>query len=194
MPSEIGFLRLWQATHYSTKNPINKPAMNNGRLLIAAVFHFAHPVEKDSSKHHKLTQNSVNFSCQSKQLSRCCINFPHELTCQILTNQSIKIGRRAWPTRDHGKKRSSPPVFLKNWLNFRVRGQFEIKILIVRGLSDINTTYFIWSLNKNILEPAIIWKLVTCQRITSKDTPRQWVDTWVRDTVRWYWSADTLFW
>ena len=46
-------------------------------------------------KHHKLTQNSVSFSCQSKQDSRCCINFPHELTCQILTNQSIKIGRRA---------------------------------------------------------------------------------------------------
>ena len=82
--------------------------------------------------------------CQSKQLSRCCINFPHELTCQILTNQSIKIGRRAWPTRVHGKKRSSPPVFLKNWLNFRVRGQFEIKILTVRGHSDINTTYLTW--------------------------------------------------
>ena len=101
---------------------------------------------------------------QSKQLSRCYINFPHEPICQILTNQGIKIDVQ----RDHGKKRSSPPVFLKNWLNFRVRGQFEIKILIVRGLSDINTTYFIWSLNKNILEPAIIWKLVTCQRITSK--------------------------
>ena len=73
----------------------------------------------------------MTFSCQSKQVSRCCINFPHELTCQILTNQRIKIGRRAWPTRDHGKKRSSPPVFLNNWLNFRVRGKFEIKILIV---------------------------------------------------------------
>ena len=44
------------------------------------------------------------------------------------------------PTRDHGTKRSSPPVFLNHWLNFRVRGQFEIKILIVRGHSDINTT------------------------------------------------------
>ena len=140
--------RLWQATYFSTKNPINKPAMNNRRLLIAAVFHFVHPVEKDSSKHHKLTQNSVNFSCQSKQLSRCCINFPHELTCQISINQSIKIGRRAWPTRGHGKKRSSPPVFLNKWLNFRVRGQFEIKILIVRGHSDINTTYFIWLFKK----------------------------------------------
>ena len=66
--------------------------MNKRTLLIAAVFHFVHPVEK---KHHKLTQNSVSFSCQSKQLSRCCINFTHELTCQILTNQSIKIGRGA---------------------------------------------------------------------------------------------------
>ena len=55
-------------------------------------------------KHHKLTQNSVSLSCQRKQISRCCINFPHELTCQTLTNQSIKIGRRAWPTRDHGEK------------------------------------------------------------------------------------------
>ena len=40
----------WQATHFSTKNPINKPAMNNRRLLIAAVFHFVHPEEKDSKK------------------------------------------------------------------------------------------------------------------------------------------------
>ena len=32
-------------SHFSTKNPINKPAMNNRGLLIAAVFHFVHPVE-----------------------------------------------------------------------------------------------------------------------------------------------------
>ena len=37
----------WQATHFSTKNPVNKSAMNNRRLLIAAVFHFVHPEEKD---------------------------------------------------------------------------------------------------------------------------------------------------
>ena len=85
--------QLWQAVHFSTKNSKNKPAMNNRRLLIAAVFHVVHPVGKDSKKHHKLTKNSVSFSCQSKQVSRCCINFLHELTCQILTNQSIKIGR-----------------------------------------------------------------------------------------------------
>ena len=59
---------------------------------------------KRQLKHHKLTQNPVSLSCQSKQ----------ELTCQILTNKSINIGRRAWPTRDHGeksqKKLSSLPV------------------------------------------------------------------------------------
>ena len=32
----------------STKNPINKLAMNNRRLLIAAELHFVHPVEKES--------------------------------------------------------------------------------------------------------------------------------------------------
>ena len=50
------------------------------------------------------------------------------------------------------------------WLNFRVRGQFEIKMLIVLGHSDINTTFHINFKN----EPAIIWKLVTRQRITTK--------------------------
>ena len=62
--------------------------------------------------------NSRYYFTQSKQLSRRCINFPHELTCQSLTSQSIKIGRTAWPTRDHGKERSSPPVFLKKLAEF----------------------------------------------------------------------------
>ena len=51
--------------------------------------------------------------------SRCCINFAHELSCQILTNHSIKIGRRAWPTRDHGEQNqnelSSLPV-ISGWI------------------------------------------------------------------------------
>ena len=74
---------------------------------------------KTTTRKTKLTQNSVFFSCQSKQDSRCCINLPHELTCQILTNQSIKIGRRVWPTLDHGEKSqnqlSSLPV-IAGWL------------------------------------------------------------------------------
>ena len=50
------------------------------------------------------------------------------------------------------------------------------------------------NLEKTWTEPAITWKLVTCQRITSKNTWPRWVDTWARDTVKWYWSAGTLFW
>ena len=116
--------RLWQVTYFSTKNPINKLAVNKRRLLIAAEFHFVHPEENDSEKHHKLTQN--------------CINFPHEFTGQILTNHSIKIRRRTWPT-------VCPTC--NNWLNFRVRGQFEIKILTVR---QKYTTYFIWIFKKKL--------------------------------------------
>ena len=48
--------------------------MNNRRRLIAAVFHLVHTVEKDMKKHHKLTQNSVNFSFQSKQSINQSIN------------------------------------------------------------------------------------------------------------------------
>ena len=69
----------------------------------------------------------------------------------------------AWTWREKSKATVFPACSC--WLNFRVRGQFEIKILIVR---HINTTYFIWILKKIKLEPAIIWKPVPCQRITSK--------------------------
>ena len=48
----------------SQQNTLNKPAMNIRRILTADVFHFVNPVEKDSWKHHKMTQNSVSFSYQ----------------------------------------------------------------------------------------------------------------------------------
>ena len=65
-------------------------------------------------------------------------------------------------------EKSNSTVFpsCSSCLHFRVRGQFEIKILIV---GHINTTYFIRIFFlKNKLEPAIIWKPVPFQRITSK--------------------------
>ena len=40
-------LLFYQAAHFSTKIPINATAMNNKRFLIAGVFHFVDPVEKD---------------------------------------------------------------------------------------------------------------------------------------------------
>ena len=38
--------------------------MNYRTILIAAVFHFVHQVEKDSLNHRKMTQNSVSSSYQ----------------------------------------------------------------------------------------------------------------------------------
>ena len=66
-----------QAAHFSTKNPIDEPAKNNKRILIAAVFHFADAVQKDGlniRRWHK----TLSASATSKQVSRCCINFPHD--------------------------------------------------------------------------------------------------------------------
>ena len=78
--------------------------MNYRRILIAAVFilyiQWKKTVKNVTSWRHK----TLSASAIRKQVSRCWIHFPHELTCQILTNQSIKIKRRAWPTRDNGEK------------------------------------------------------------------------------------------
>ena len=52
--------------HLSTKNPLNKPAMNNGRLFIGAVFHFENPVEKTieniTSLHKTLSAPAVKVN------------------------------------------------------------------------------------------------------------------------------------
>ena len=85
-----------------------------------------------------MTQDSI-----SKQVIRCCINFSHELTCQILTNQTLKVGRRVWPR--WGKSKATAFRACNSRLIFRIRGQFEIKILMVRL---INTTYFLCILKK----------------------------------------------
>ena len=125
---------LKQVAHFSTKNPINKPTMNNRRILVAAVFHFVHPVERtvqNITRWHK----TLPASAISKYVSRCCINFPHDLTCQRY--------RWAWASRDHGEESQKQLPSLaasKNWLNFRVRSQFEIKSL---KMWPINTTYFL---------------------------------------------------
>ena len=66
-----------QAAHFSTKNPIDEPAKNNKRILIAAVFHFADAVQKDGlniRRWHK----TLSASATSKQDFRCRINFPHD--------------------------------------------------------------------------------------------------------------------
>ena len=46
MPSEIGLPNFDKRRISQPKNLINKPAMNNRRLVIAAVFHFVHPADQ----------------------------------------------------------------------------------------------------------------------------------------------------
>ena len=93
-----------QAAHFSTINTINKPALNYRRILIAAVSFCTSSRKKTVKNMISWRYKTLSASAIRKQVSSCCIHFPHELTCQILSNQSIKIRRRARPTRDHGEK------------------------------------------------------------------------------------------
>ena len=88
------------------------------------------------------------------------------------------------------KVKSNFPV-CKSCLKSRVRGQFEIESLILRLTNT--TSYFLcvkksWTWSCNHL------KVVTSQRITSKHSTSVGRDTWVRDAVRWWWSADAVVW
>ena len=49
-----------QVAHITLGPPVKKLAMNNRRLLIAAEFHFVHPVEKDSINTLK-SYNYIDF-------------------------------------------------------------------------------------------------------------------------------------
>ena len=63
--------------------------MNNKIFSVAAVFHFVYPSENDSKKPSQDDTKLCRLQAISKKVSRYCINFPHELTSQILTIQSI---------------------------------------------------------------------------------------------------------
>ena len=55
--------------------------------------------------------------------------------------------------------------------------------------------YISYELKKLNFEPAIIEKTTNLPTNNlKKNTQPRWVDTWARDTVSWYWSADTLLW
>ena len=55
---------------------------------------------------------------------------------------------------------------------------------------QLNMSYLIWW----ILSVPIWTKNFFPVGSTSKSTRSRRVDTWARDTARWYWSADNLFW
>ena len=47
-------------------------------------FHFVYPVEKGSEKNTTTWHKTLSASAISKQVCRCCINLPQELTCQSI--------------------------------------------------------------------------------------------------------------
>ena len=88
MPSEIVFPTSTSGAFLN--QTVNKQTSHEKQRILdtAAVFQFPHPVEKLSFK---------NITSWHKTLSASAVKV-------ILTNQSIKIGRRAWPTRDMVRK------------------------------------------------------------------------------------------
>ena len=97
---------------HSAKNTKERKGPGQSRLFFDFFRHFLFSLSAFFAKSRiartdhwfTMLHKTLSVSAISNQVSRCCINFPHELTCQLLTNQNIKIGRRAWPTRDHGEK------------------------------------------------------------------------------------------
>ena len=109
MPSEIGFsMTLTSGAFLNQKRNKQTSHELHRTILLAALFHLVHQVEK-TVKNITRWHKTLSASAISKQVSRRCINFLHELTCQILTNQNIKIGRRAWSTRDSEKSQKRLP-------------------------------------------------------------------------------------
>ena len=100
----------------------------------------------------------------SKQVSKCCINIPHELTCQILTNQSIKIGGRMWPPHDYGEKSQKrlPSLHVKPVEVSGPRSVWNKNFKSAAHEHDLFYKHF----EKNELDSAVIWKVATCQLIT----------------------------
>ena len=55
-------MSLTSGAFLNKNDPLNKPAMNNRRILVAAVFHFVDPVKKAVLKTHcKMTQKSLSI-------------------------------------------------------------------------------------------------------------------------------------
>ena len=113
------------------------------------------------------TQSSVSFSYQKTgfQMLRKFSAWTHLSNFDQSQHKNwTKSVTNAWPWWEKSKTNAFPAY--KRRLNSRVRGQFEIKILIVRFM---NTSYFKSIFKKIELEPAIIRKVVTCQQTISKE-------------------------
>ena len=121
MPSEIGFPMTLTSGAFVNKKRNKQTSHELQNNLESSCISFCTPSRKrqfkTSQDDTKLPDKTLSAPAISKQVSRRCINFPHELTCQILTNQNIKIGRRAWSTRDEKSQKRLPSLHVKaGWI------------------------------------------------------------------------------
>ena len=94
-------------------------------------------------------------------LSILCVRFT--INVKVRIPESFKVGW--YPPKELGRVTLTVFPACNSWLNYCVRGQFEIKIFYFAAQKH---NIFHMNERKIKLEPAIICKLVTCQRITSK--------------------------
>ena len=129
-----------------------------------------------------MRQNSVSFSCQSKQVWRCCINFSQELTCQVLTNQHINIGRGAWPMCELGEKSQKQlayNIYIYIYIEYYTKKHLKInnfysrrhvlRVKCVRKSWVTNKTLQIWALSFKPPSPCLLFcKMNSRQEYRSK--------------------------
>ena len=109
MPSEIGFPMTLTSGAFVNKKRNKQTSHELQNNLDSSCISFCTPSRKRQFKNITRWHKTLSAPAISKQVSRRCKNFPHKLTCQILTNQNIKIGRRAWSTRDSEKSQKRLP-------------------------------------------------------------------------------------
>ena len=103
MPSEIGFPMTLTSGAFLNQKRSKQTSHELQKNLDSSCISFCTSSRKRQLKNITRWHKTLSASAISKQVSRCGINFPHELTCHILINQSIEIGLRAWPTRNYGE-------------------------------------------------------------------------------------------
>ena len=92
-PSEIRFpMTLTSGAFLNQKTNYKQTSLESCKNLASNCISFC---ASSGKRQLKASQKTLSVSAIRKQVSRCSINFPHELTCQLLTNQNIKTGRRA---------------------------------------------------------------------------------------------------
>ena len=91
MPSEIGFSMTLTSGAFLNQKRNKQTSHELQKNLHSSCIKFCTSRNKKAVKNITRWHKTLSASAISKQVSRRCIDFPHELTYQILTNESIKL-------------------------------------------------------------------------------------------------------